>query len=120
MKEHNERLQAFLRLAQEANMKFKNDKTQLAVSKIKYLGYWISEEKIVAICDMQAPTDKAELQRFLGMTNYLSRFLPNMSKQTKALRNLLKKDSHWVWNENQEKCFMNLKNMVCNAPVLAN
>lgn len=126
LKEHNNRLEELLRQARLNNIKFKKDKTQLGVTKIKYLGHWISqrgievcENKINAITDIEEPKSKKDLQIFLGMINYLSRFLPNLSKETAPLRNLLKNDTHWVWTRNEELCFKKLKQMVCNAPILA-
>lgn len=126
IEEHNERLRHLLNAARENNMKFKKNKTQLAVKRILYLGHEISEEgieiskdKVTAIQNMEKPNNKKELQVFLGMINYLSRFLPNMSKETEVLRNLLKNDTCWKWDSNEEYCFIRLKSLICEAPVLA-
>lgn len=51
---------------------------------------------------MAAPTDKKELERFLGLVNYVGKFLPNLSDITSHLRVLLKKEfrlcmAPWTW-----------------------
>lgn len=59
------------------------------MSNITYLGEKLSEagvqpdpEKIRAIADMPAPEDKKDLQRALGLVNYLGKFIPNLSANT--------------------------------------
>ena len=80
-------------------MKFSKRKLQLKVPQVKYLGHIISSDgvradpdKVKAIVDMQVPTSKKELMRFLGMLTYLSKFLPDLSSETVLLRALVKKD----------------------------
>ena len=43
------------------------------------------------ITEMTAPTDKQQLQSFLGMVNYMGTFIPNLSHHTEPLREMLKK-----------------------------
>ena len=38
------------------------------------------------ITEMTAPTDKQQLQSFLGMVNYMGTFIPNLSHHTEPLR----------------------------------
>ena len=51
---------------------------------------------------MQNPQNKKELQTFLGMANYLSKFVPNLSTLTEPLRELDRKDFEWLWLQRQE------------------
>ncbi|CAB3999653.1 Hypothetical predicted protein, partial [Paramuricea clavata] len=44
--------------------------------------------KVESILDMPAPTDTKGLKRFLGMVNYLAKFLPLLSDMTEPLRRL--------------------------------
>ena len=67
---------------------------------------------------MPQPTCKQDLQRFLGMTTYLSKFLPQYSAESAPLRKLLEKDVEWVWDDPQSESFEKLKKMVSDAPVL--
>ena len=44
---------------------------------------------------MKYPENLNELKTFLGMINYLGKFLPNLSKETEPLRELEKKTVEW-------------------------
>ena len=50
-----------------------------------------------------------ELQRFMGMVNYLAKFIPNLSNVTVPLRELLKNDTAWHWEEIDQKAFEEIK-----------
>lgn len=65
---------------------------------LKYLGHKLSgkgftadESKIEAITNMKAPKDKKSPERFLGLINYVGKFVKNLSQRTASLRELLKK-----------------------------
>lgn len=94
-------------------------------TKIKFIGHYFSENgvepddvKIASILQMPVPTNVQELQRFLGMVNYLGQFIENLSAKNKHLRDLLKNDTLWQWGAAQENEFNNLKKEITNAPVL--
>ena len=74
--------------------------------------------QVSAIVDMPLPTSKEELQRFLGMVNYLGKFLPNLSDVSAPLRKLLEKDVEWCFDAPQMKAVEELREMVTNNPVL--
>ena len=42
-------------------------------------GLWVDPAKVKAIRNMPPSTDKAGMQRLLGLAQYLSKFLPNLS-----------------------------------------
>ena len=48
-------------------------------------------DKVQAILKMPAPHDKSNLQRFMGMVNYLHKFIPHLADISKPLRELLEK-----------------------------
>ena len=68
---------------------------------------------------MEAPTNIDELRRFLGMVNYLAKFLPNRCDAMQRLVNLNKKDTPWTWSETQKTAFDNIKGLVSNTPILS-
>ena len=75
-------------------------------------------EKVRAIVEMLRPTDKSGVQRLLGMINYVSKFIPNMSDLTAPLRQLLHQDVEWHWEEQQEASFKAIKESLVRAPIL--
>ena len=48
--------------------------------------------KVSAIKAIQPPNNKAELQTFLGMVNYMGKFVKNIADHTVSLRELLRQD----------------------------
>ena len=54
---------------------------------------------------MPEPKCKKDIQRLLGMLNYLSQYILNMSTITVPLRSLFKKDVSFEWNFEQEQEF---------------
>ena len=68
---------------------------------------------------MPYPSSRKDLERFLGMINYLGKFIQNLSDITAPLRELLKQDNEWVWLEHHQRAVDELKNLITSAPVLA-
>ena len=99
--EHEERLRkVFLKIG-ESGLKLNKPKCQIRKWSIVFLEHIISSEGINLIlrklkqslkCSCQGQL--IELQRFLGMVNYLGKFISNLAEHTTQLSNLLKKD---VW-----------------------
>lgn len=53
-------------------------------------GIEVDKTKADAIIEAQPPTNKEELQQFLGKINFLRRFISNLSGKTMAFSPLLK------------------------------
>ena len=123
--EHDIALEKVLHRARERNIKFNKKKIQLRVNEVKYLGNIVSAkgftpdpEKIKDIVEMPLPKSKQDLQRLLGMVNYLSQYIPNMSEITAPLRTLLKKDIQWSWHNEHQKALERIKKVLTSSPVL--
>ena len=108
-KQHDERLEQVLKRAEEINLKLNPKKCKIRVDQVTYIGYVLSgegirpdPEKMRAIAEYPAPQNKQELQRFLGMINYISKFIQNFSDNTVTLRENLKKENDWTWTEHHE------------------
>ena len=72
-----------------------------------------------AIKAFPQPKCRKQVSSFLGMVNYLAKFVPNLSSETASLRRLLRKDVEWVWGPQEEETFIKLKNLVSSETVLA-
>ena len=72
-------------------------------------------KKVQGITDMTAPTDKQQLQSFLGMVNYMGTFIPNLSHHTEPLRAMLKKDNVFHWEDQQTWSFQQVKTLIAKA-----
>ena len=76
------------------------EKIKLRRSKVPFIGHMAmskglvaAPEKISAILNMPQPTDLASVRRFLGMIQYLAKFLPKLSDMTWLLRLLTQKNT---------------------------
>ncbi|KAL4113759.1 hypothetical protein QTP88_017332 [Uroleucon formosanum] len=77
-------------------------------------------ERIKIIKELSSPTNKKQLQSFLGMINYLRAFIPNLSEIITPFREVLKKNILWNWSKQCETVFNNLKEILCEISVLKN
>ena len=67
---------------------------------------------------MKPPTNISDLRRFMGMTNQLGIFSQNLAELTQPLRQLLTKNSTWLWEPEQDKAFTNIKTELMKPTVL--
>ena len=72
-------------------------------------------KKVQGITEMTAPTDKQQLQSFLGMVNYMGTFIPNLSHHTEPLQAMLKKDNMFHLEEQQTQSFQQVKTLIAKA-----
>ena len=66
-------------------------------------------------------SNKKELETFLGMVNYLSKFshhLAELSRLAVTLGKLVHKDTQFYWDENTTLAFNRVKNLIAQSPVL--
>ena len=124
--EHDRHLKNFLLRCRDKGIKLNKEKLELRMPEISFMGHRITDkglqtdpEKVRAVNDMDAPRNVEELRRFLGMINYLGRFLPNVTTVTEPLHNLIRRDTPWTWSEVQQKAFDEVKKMLTQAPILA-
>ena len=75
-------------------------------------------QQTAAIAKMPTPTNVRALQVFLGMVQYLAKFVPSLSTVTELLKQLECKNTHWCWLPAHDQAISKLKQMLCEAPVL--
>ncbi|KAL3194431.1 hypothetical protein MRX96_016221 [Rhipicephalus microplus] len=98
------RLREVLRRFQDAGLKVKREKCQLGVAQVEFLGFRIdaegihpTPEKTQAILGAPRPSNKTELQAFLGLVNFYHAFLPHKATVVEPLHRLLDKKATFVW-----------------------
>ena len=121
--EQNER--SFFTRCREWNLKLNKQKVSRAQTNVPFMGHLLTPEglkpdprKIEAIVAMPEPEDATALKRFLGMVNYLSKFMPHLSEMTEPLRRLEDKDVEWQWLTQHSIAFNTVKKYLTESPVL--
>lgn len=125
VEQHDARLRQVLDRCRECNLKLNQEKCHFHVSEVRYVDHVLSADgvkpdpqKVEAINAMPVPVNREELQRFLGVVTYLSKFIPNLSQKSAPLRQLLQKDVEWSWGQAEDDAFTSLKTAISSAPVL--
>ena len=125
VRNHDANLLKLLERCRERNLKLNREKLQLKCTETTFIGHVLTPEgvkpdpsKVEAILKMERPSDVAAVRRLVGLTNYLSKFLSQLSELCEPLRRLTHKDVEWSWSAEQEKAFENVKRAVTSAPVL--
>lgn len=123
--EVNERLHSILRKLDCAGLTVKKEKCKFFSNSVTFLGYRIDrqglhipKERVNAITDAPRPQNVSEVKAFLGLVNYYSKFVKNMSSKAGALYALLKKDTKFYWSTKQEIAFKAIKDSIVSNNVL--
>ena len=95
--QHYRRLLHFLNVVRKEGLKLNSAKCVIKASEMPFFGskytsngLFPDPKKVEDIIQIPIPADKQDLQRFLGMVNYIAPHLPHLSQLTSPLRDLLK------------------------------
>ncbi|XP_062387122.1 uncharacterized protein K02A2.6-like [Sardina pilchardus] len=123
--QHLKNLDAVLGRLEEFGLRVQKDKCEFFKDSLEYLGHVIdahglhkSPEKVRAIVEAPAPTNVSQLRSFLGLINYYSRFIPNLSSILSPLNALLCKGKQWQWTSQCEMAFQEAKEQLLSQSVL--
>ena len=123
--DHDRDLISFLERCKKQGVKLNTEKLNLRLTEVPFIGHIVTDKgirvdpgKVRATREMPAPTDKAGVQRLLGLAQNLSTFLPCLSDITKPLRELTKNDVDLTWGTAQDEALDELKKAVVTTPVL--
>jgi hypothetical protein len=107
-------------------MKLNPTKCVFGVPAGKLLGFIVSQrgieanpEKIEAILQMKKPRCVRDVQKLAGCVAALSRFVSRLGEKALPLYRLLRKADKFVWTEEADAAFEDLKRVLSTAPVLA-
>ena len=125
VKDHDRVLRLFLDKCRKANLHLNSSKIKLREREVPYIGHILSEEgitvnpdKVKAIKELKTPTDVTEIKRFLGMIQYIDKFINKLSDRTIHMRRLTRKDVTWNWTTKEDNEYKELKKSITTTPIL--
>ena len=101
------------------NLQYKQDEVEFFAETYTVKGYKPAKGKVQAIAEMPAPSCKKEIQSFIGMINYLSKFSARLSELFLPMRKLTKGKVAFNWGLEHQAAFKLVKNEIITAPILA-
>ena len=76
--------------------------------------------KTYVVAEWPIPTNKKEVQQFLGLANYYRRFIKNFASIAKPLQRLTEKNLNFFeWTDTCQDAFNHLRKCLVTAPILA-
>ena len=123
--EHEKALKRCFQILSDHGLTVNKQKCKFYRSEIEFYGFIISSEgikpvesKVEAINKFPRPQNPKEIRSFLGLVNYLGRFIPNLSTLSEPLRSLTRGGTDWKWTQIEEQCFQALKQAVMSASMV--
>lgn len=122
---HDSRLKKVLQRLDEYNVTLNKEKCVFGVNEIIFLGHRLSpdgikptHDKILAVKQFREPRSAEEVRSYLGLVNYLGKFIPNLATVTEPLRELTKNDTVFDWGTEQQEAFDELKRCISKETTL--
>lgn len=123
--EHIVLLDILFNILYEAGLKINKEKSHFTRQSVEFLGFILDmdglkpyPERIVPILEYPRPRNRKELRRFNGSVNWYHRYLRNIAKVQGPLNKLASPKVPWVWTEECETAFNNVKNALKEATTL--
>ena len=127
---HFEKLVDLLQALCKNRLKISPKKCQLFRTELQYMGntIFIKERRVCvrplrsrleAIQNLKPPTTQKGCRSFASVVNFVSIFCPELQKLLKPIYELTRKGRPFVWGEEQQKAFEEIKNRLQKPPVLS-
>jgi transposase InsO family protein len=122
--DHERHIRLVLDTLKRESLSVNSKKCQFNQPEVEFVGLIVSHDGLkvsptkTAVANWPTPYDRATVFSFLQFVNWLRSFLFGIADLTTPLSDLLKKDTPFVWGEKQQLAFDQIKQMVCNPPVL--
>ena len=123
---HDIALTNLLETARRSNICLNYDKLHYKAIEVDFFGetyttdgHKPAQNKISVITEMPLPTCKKQVQSFIGMINYLSKFLARLWELAEPIRELSKDKVPFNWGLEHHMAFKQIKKEIVRAPRLA-
>jgi len=126
LEEHRRVTRRVMELLRKNNLFLKPEKCEFEKTEVEYLRVIISQNsikmdpvKVAGVTEWPTPSNRKEVQSFLGFTNFYCRFIQGFSHLACPLFNLTQKDMEWRWGAEEQSAFNSLKEWIITALILA-
>ena len=119
IEEHMEHVEEFFRRASKHGLNINTKKSQFFCTSIEYLGlefdcmgYRPKPDVLPKIKGYPTPSDKKGIQKFMGLVNYYRDHIPALADVAAPLYDLLTKRKRFIWDDQKQKAFDDIKEML--------
>lgn len=123
--EHLAHLTKILHAIHKSGLKINKDKCKFFTESVNFLGFTISNNSITVsdsktrvIREYPVPKTTKQVKRFLGLTGFYRKLIPDYSLLSIPLNKMMLKHAVFVWNSDCQHSFDKLKYALCSEPVL--
>ncbi|GAA5921705.1 hypothetical protein JCM1841_007097 [Sporobolomyces salmonicolor] len=128
LEEHEANCRAVLSALRAAGLYCSKKKTDLFTTRTEFLGHIISRDgieadpsKVAKIKNWEKPKTVTQVRGFLGIVQYLRKFIPQLAEHTAVLTPLTRKGLTRIddlWTDKEQAAFEAIKRIVTSLPVL--
>ncbi|XP_028057292.1 uncharacterized protein LOC114261251 [Camellia sinensis] len=122
---HREHLKVVLQTLREQQLYAKFNKCHFWEKEVRFWGHVVSNqgisvdlEKVVAIKEWKQPTNLTDVRSFLGLSGFYRRFIEKFSTIAAPITKLTRKNVKFIWTDDCERAFQELKQRLNITPVL--
>ena len=123
--EHQNHIRMVIGWLRESKMVLNPKKCDFFSEKMDCLGHIIDDQgihadtsKMAQIQNWRTPRTYHDVQRFLGLVQYIQHFMPNVSAFMAPLSAITKNGHEFTWRPIHEKCFAEIKALATKTPIL--
>ncbi|SOV07548.1 uncharacterized protein UDID_19213 [Ustilago sp. UG-2017a] len=128
LKQHQEHVSAVLACLRQAGLYAKAEKCQFSTSQTEFLGFVVLDQgvsmdpnKTEVITNWPVPKSVHDVQVFLGFCNFYRKFIPQYSRTTYPLTQLLRKEAQstpFAWDRAAQHAFKQLRSSFSTDTIL--
>ena len=107
-------------------MKLKREQCTFFQREVTFLGHVLSDTgikaepgKLAAVANWQAPTTRLQVQQFMGLVNYVRKFIPDLSRLAAPLYANMGANTTFAWTPECIQAFATIKHTLQDPPMLA-
>ena len=125
--ERDHRFENVVRVLRSKGLTLNRNKCQFKMSHLEFMDHVLSargigpaDVKVKAVVEAREPKNAAKviIRSFLRLVNFTARFIPDLSTVSAPLRQLTKNGEPFVWDQEQQQSFDELKKRLASAKIL--